>query len=75
MRDHGPGIGDAERAFAPFERLGAEETATPGTGLGLAVSKQFVEAMGGTLTLERDEGTVATVRLERPFQVSSRPRF
>ena len=47
----------------PFERLGADE---PGTGLGLTVSKQFVEAMGGTLALERDAGTVATVRLAPP---------
>ncbi len=60
VRDHGRGIRDCERAVEPFERLGADE---PGTGLGLAVSKQFVEAMGGTLALERDSGTVATVRL------------
>ena len=63
VRDHGRGIRDSERAVEPFERLGADE---PGTGLGLAVSKQFVEAMGGTLALERDAGTVAIVRLALP---------
>jgi two-component system cell cycle sensor histidine kinase PleC len=63
VRDQGPGIADAERAFAPFERLGAEQ---PGTGLGLTLSRQFVEAMGGTLALEQDSGTIATICLDAP---------
>jgi two-component system sensor histidine kinase KdpD len=47
--DHGPGVADENRTsmFDAFQRLG---DATPGVGLGLAVAKGFVEAMGGRLT-------------------------
>lgn len=48
--DRGPGI-PAERrdeAFTPFQRLGDTDDET-GLGLGLALSKGFVEGMDGTL--------------------------
>jgi two-component system sensor histidine kinase KdpD len=47
--DHGPGVADEDRTsmFDAFQRLGDD---TPGVGLGLAVAKGFVEAMGGRLT-------------------------
>jgi len=40
-----------EELFVPFNRLGVDSTETEGSGLGLALSKVLVEAMGGTLTL------------------------
>ena len=51
VTDTGPGIPSdkASLMFMPFERLGAEYSATEGTGLGLAVSKRLVEAMGGEI--------------------------
>jgi signal transduction histidine kinase/ActR/RegA family two-component response regulator len=51
VRDTGPGIAADKlaRLFTPFDRLGAEGSAVEGTGLGLALSKSLVEAMGGTL--------------------------
>ncbi len=46
--DSGPGIGgrDPEELFEPFVT-----TKVQGTGLGLAVSKQIVEGLGGTIKL------------------------
>ena len=65
--DTGLGIAqeDLERLFSPFERLGAEQTAVEGTGLGLALSKLMVEAMHGSLTVisEQDVGSTFTVEL------------
>jgi PAS domain S-box-containing protein len=51
VSDDGPGIRPElmERLFAPFDRLGAETTGVEGTGLGLALSKGLIEAMGGSL--------------------------
>src|SRR4029078_13510818 len=55
--DRGPGIppGDHERVFAPFQRLGDTDNTT-GVGLGLALSRGLMEAMGGTLTAEETAG-------------------
>jgi two-component system sensor histidine kinase KdpD len=50
--DQGPGIpaDRREAVFAPFQRLG-DTNNTEGLGLGLAVARGLVEAMGGTLVL------------------------
>jgi PAS domain S-box-containing protein len=46
--------------FQPFERLGAEASSVPGTGLGLALSKRLVQTMGGSITGE-NSGTAGMV--------------
>ena len=65
--DTGAGIpaGKLDRLFRPFERLGAEQTATEGTGLGLALSKALVEVMGGTIgvTSVVDQGSTFWIEL------------
>ena len=55
--DRGPGIPieDRERVFEPFQRLG-DRTSADGVGLGLAVARGFVEAMGGDLRIEDTPG-------------------
>ena len=63
--DVGPGVPAALRAdvFVPFQRLGDTDN-TAGLGLGLAVSRGFVEAMGGTLEPEETPGGGLTMVIE-----------
>ena len=58
VRDTGPGIPPEQQGqlFVPFSRLGAERSAVEGTGVGLALSKQLVELMGGTIGVESTPG-------------------
>jgi two-component system sensor histidine kinase KdpD len=55
--DHGPGVplADRERMFVPFQRLG-DRPGNDGVGLGLAVARGFVEAMGGHVAIEDTPG-------------------
>jgi PAS domain S-box-containing protein len=45
-----------DKLFEPFERLGAEQGTEEGTGLGLALSKRLIEAMGGAIGMESTPG-------------------
>ena len=49
--DQGPGIPEPDRArlFVPFERLDAAAHGVEGTGLGLALSRNIIEAMHGAI--------------------------
>src|SRR5205809_2206959 len=69
VTDTGPGIapGKLERLFTPFDRLGAEATGVEGTGLGLALSKHLVDAMGGTLDVMSQVGVGSTFAVELPL--------
>lgn len=81
VADNGIGIpeGDIERVLVPFERVQTGDTnAYEGTGLGLPLSKRFVELHDGTLSLEStlDQGTTVTVafpaeRTIRPEQTAA----
>jgi two-component system sensor histidine kinase KdpD len=67
--DRGPGIppGQREAVFQPFQRLGDGGNATrDGVGLGLAVAKGFVEAMGAELTLDDTPGGGLTAVISLP---------
>ncbi len=62
--DQGPGMGleEQRRIFEPFYR-GAGESGRTGAGLGLAIAKGFVQANGGTITVQSlpGQGTRFTV--------------
>ena len=62
IADRGQGVPQAERErmFLPFQRLG-DSSRRDGVGLGLAVAKGFVEAMGGTIEVEDTPGGGLTV--------------
>jgi two-component system sensor histidine kinase KdpD len=63
--DYGPGIPPDRRedVFVAFQRLGDTDNTT-GVGLGLALSKGFVEAMGGTLDVEDTPGGGLTMVID-----------
>jgi CheY-like chemotaxis protein len=56
-----------ERLFTPFDRLGAETSEVEGTGLGLALSKALVEAMGGALSVVSTPDVGSTFWVELPL--------
>jgi len=69
--DSGPGIPVERRddVFVPFQRLGDTDNTT-GVGLGLALSKGFVEAMDGTLEPEETPGGGLTMVVALPHRTT-----
>jgi two-component system sensor histidine kinase KdpD len=68
--DRGPGIplAEQERIFTPFYRGAATARRVPGSGLGLAIARGFVEANGGTLTVESLPGQGTTFVIALPVE-------
>ncbi|HEY4066849.1 MAG TPA: ATP-binding protein [Burkholderiaceae bacterium] len=52
--------------FEPFNRLGRENSAVAGTGIGMALSRHLVIAMGGELRVESQSGAGTIVTLDLP---------
>ncbi|KQW69055.1 hypothetical protein ASE17_13715 [Phenylobacterium sp. Root77] len=78
VRDTGLGIPAGRMAdlFEPFERLGREGSGVEGAGLGLALTRRLVEAMGGKLDVQSLEGVGSTFIVDlpsaEPAQVATR---
>ena len=68
VTDSGPGLDEAQRArlFQPFERLGAQHGPVAGTGLGLALSRQLADAMGGAIEVDSTPGVGSTFVVRLP---------
>jgi signal transduction histidine kinase len=70
VSDTGMGISPAEqsRLFERFYRTsGATRQSIPGTGLGLAIAKMIVEAHGGRIGVESEEGRGSTFEVVLPL--------
>ncbi len=69
VRDQGPGIApeNRERIFEPFYT-----TAAQGTGLGMGLVRELVEANHGTISVENLPGGGACIAVELPTRCSSK---
>jgi signal transduction histidine kinase/ActR/RegA family two-component response regulator len=77
VSDTGPGIpaDKLSRVFTPFDRLGAEQSAIEGTGLGLALSQRLMHAMNGEIGIETAVVKGSTFWIELPLTESPLERI
>ncbi|GEM_PF-2299517 len=68
IADDGDGIAEEhlELLFEPFERLQAENSSIEGTGIGLTISRQIVELMRGTISVESKLGAGSLFEVRLP---------
>ena len=75
VSDTGRGLTEIQQKslFMPFERLGAEATDIEGTGIGLVITKQLVEMMGGKIGYEinADGGSTFWVDVKKGGNVTA----
>ena len=67
VKDNGIGMASdfVEHIFEPFEReASTTKTGIQGTGLGMAITKNIVEMMGGTITVQSQKGAGSEFRVE-----------
>lgn len=72
VADSGIGISDADRnkLFIRFSQVDASDTRKyGGSGLGLVITKQIVELMGGNITVQSKEGVGSTFIVEIPLKI------
>ncbi len=75
VKDTGTGLTQEQlgQLFQPFNRLGQESSTEEGTGIGLVVTKQLVELMGGQIGVESQVGIGSTFWVE--LQASAAPEL
>jgi signal transduction histidine kinase len=69
IADSGRGIAEEhlELLFEPFERLEAENSHVEGTGIGLTISRQLIELMRGSISVESQLGTGSLFEVRLPI--------
>ncbi|MCB0168222.1 MAG: response regulator, partial [Anaerolineae bacterium] len=74
VEDTGPGIAAEELAtvFDAFVQTRTGQSAHEGTGLGLTISYQFVQLMGGDIRVESQMGQGSIFSFEIPFELADR---
>ena len=73
-RDTGIGMADEfqKHIFEPFaQEYTGSRTKFAGTGLGMAIAKNLVEKMGGTISFESEEGAGTTFVIRVPFRIDT----
>jgi len=73
VRDHGPGVAqaDAEKVFQRFYRADTSRNReTGGSGLGLSIVSAIIARHGGTVRMDQTPGGGATVHIELPALVT-----
>jgi len=69
IADTGSGIKEKEQKhlFDPFNRLGWEYSTIEGSGIGLTITKQLVEQMGGSISYETTQGVGSVFHIDLPI--------
>ncbi len=73
VKDTGLGMSpeQLEKLFAPFEQFhNHAKNRTTGTGLGMSITKQLVELMSGTISVDSTEGVGTSTYVTIPFKVT-----
>lgn len=74
VEDTGCGMSDdlMGRIFEPFERSSSPFVShTEGTGLGMTITKNLVDLMGGTIQVESEEGAGSTFTISIPLELDA----
>ena len=68
ISDSGAGLSSEQQAklFTAYERLSAEQSEIEGTGIGLLISRNMIELMGGRLGIDSQPGAGSTFWIELP---------
>jgi len=71
VADTGVGIApeDQEAVFEEFRQVGTADKKAEGTGLGLALSRKFIELHGGRIWVESEVGKGSTFRFTLPLRI------
>lgn len=72
IKDTGIGIKaqDQQRIFEPFVQVG-DTSLHKGTGLGLTITRQYVQLMGGNVSVESAPGKGSIFRVQIPLQIAA----
>lgn len=70
IKDTGYGISEEhlKGLFKPFNRAGAKNSDIEGTGIGLTITQQIIELMGGTINVKSKVGVGSTFGIELPLE-------
>ena len=74
VKDNGIGMSPefVEKIFSPFERERTSTVSrTQGTGLGMAITKNIVDMMGGTIEVQTEQGKGTEFIVRLPFRLQS----